>query len=197
MENLNKINVYLAFDISTTCIGISLFNQNGDLIEINHLVLKTDETVETDFRYLVKANFFKDYIQKYKDYNVLDVFIEDPLLGSNNIFTAALLLKFNGICTYILHDEFKVLPKHITVYDVRKELCPEFVKIDKKGKQTLSFPKELDKKEYIQQKINKMFPHIQWVYDKKGKFSKYNYDISDSIAVGLTMLKRIDVIKKF
>jgi hypothetical protein len=194
MKESNKINVYLAFDISTTCIGISLFNEIGNLLEINHLVLKTDSDVESDFRYLVKSNFFKDYIQKYKDYNVIDIFIEDPLLGSNNIFTAALLLKFNGICTYILHDEFKVLPKHITVHEVRKTMCPEFVKIDKKGKETLSFPKELDKKQYIQQKISKIFPDIEWVVDKKGKFSKYNYDISDSIAVGLAMLKKNEII---
>lgn len=191
---MKKEKVYLAFDISTTCIGISLFDETGNLIEINHLVLKTDNDVKTEFRYLIKSNFFKDYIQKYKDYDVIDIFIEDPLLGSNNIFTASLLLKFNGICTYILHNEFTVLPKHISVYEVRKSMCPEFIKINKKGEETLSFPKELDKKEYIQNKIAKMYPDLQWVLDKKGKFSKYNYDISDSIAVGLVMLKNCGIL---
>lgn len=194
---MEKQKVYLAFDISTTCIGISLFDETGNLIEINHLVLKTDNDVKTEFRYLIKSNFFKDYIQKYKDYDVIDIFIEDPLLGSNNIFTASLLLKFNGICTYILHNEFTVLPKHISVYEVRKSMCPEFIKINKKGEETLSFPKDLDKKEYIQNKISKMYPDLQWVLDKKGKFSKYNYDISDSIAVGLVMLKNYGILLIF
>jgi hypothetical protein len=186
--------IHLGFDISTTCIGISIFSIEGSLLEVMHLVLKNDKDVLVENRFLAKGNIFKDYIQKFKDYDVQSIFIEEPLQSSSNIFTAALLLKFNGICSYLLYDELKVIPKFISVYDVRKILCPELIKIDNKGKETLSFGKDVDKKEYIYKKIDYKFPNIPWILNRDGNFSKYNYDMSDAIAVGYASLIKADII---
>lgn len=192
-ENFSK-EAYLGFDISTTCIGISIFDKAGNLSEVMHLVLKNDKDVLVENRFLAKGNIFKSYIQKFKDFKVLGIFIEEPLQSSSNIFTAALLLKFNGICSYLLYHELQVIPKFISVYDVRKILCPELIKSDKKGKETLSFGKDVDKKEYIYKKISYKFPNIPWITNRDGNFSKYNYDMSDAIAVGYASLIKQELI---
>lgn len=189
---MNKQKIYLGFDISTTCIGISLFNEQGSLIKVEHLVLKADKDVLPEHRIFAKANMFKSFIQKFKEYEVVKIFIEEPLVMSNNINTSNLLMKFNGICSYILLNDLLVIPDYISVYNIRLALCPELVRTEiKKGvqKQVLSFPKDIKGKEYIFTKIQTIFKDIDWVKDKKGELSKYNYDMSDAIAVGLAGLK--------
>ncbi len=187
------IGIYLGFDISTTCIGISMFDNTGDLVEISHIELKTDKDILTEHRWIAKANHFKEYIQKFKEYNVLGIFIEEPLFGSNNAFTANLLMKFNGICSYLLYQELEILPEFISVYEVRKTLCPELIKINK-GKEVLSFPKDLDKKDYIFNKVKYRFKSIEWLKDKKGNHHKFNYDMSDAVAVAYACLIKKEIL---
>lgn len=187
-----KQKIFLGFDISTTCIGISLFDNNGDLIKVEHLVLKPDKDVLPEHRIFAKANMFEAFIQKFKEYEVTKIFIEEPLVMSNNINTSNLLMKFNGICSYILLNHLLVIPDYISVHNIRVALCPELIRTEiKKGvqKNVLSFPKDIKGKEYIFTKIQTIYKDIDWVKDKKGQLSKFNYDMSDAIAVGLAGLK--------
>ena len=180
----------LAFDISTTCTGVSLMESNGTLLEMSHIKLDTPKDINPDERYLVKADMFKAYVQRYKYLGIENIYIEDPLAGSNNVFTANMLIRYNGICSYILHQELGIRPEFMTVHDVRKNLCPELIKHDKKGKQTLSFPKDIDKKLYIWEKINRWFPGLEWLADRKGGLKKENFDMSDSVAINIGFLLR-------
>jgi hypothetical protein len=41
--------------------------------------------------------------------------------------------------------------------------CPEFV-IQKNNKEVFSFPKALDKKEYIWKKASMKYPKVNWLY---------------------------------
>lgn len=191
------MEIYLGFDISTTCIGISLFTDDGNLLEIRHLVLESDSDVLPEHRFIAKANIFKDYIEEFKKYKILDIFIEEPLGMSNNQNTSNLLMKFNGVCSYILYNELNILPKFKSVHDIRKLVCPELVKPNKQGKLTLQFPKEIDKKDYIFNKMKNKYKNIEWLYNKKGKLEKYNYDMSDAIAVTASFLIEKNIIKKW
>jgi len=200
-----KRNFYLAFDISTTNVGMSIFSDVGKLMTLRHLKLKTDKKIPEDQRYIVKSLLFKEYIEKHKKYieddlngEVIGIFVEEPLIMSNNSFTSALLQKFNGISCYLLYDVFKIAPELITVHDSRKLFCPEFVNIKyKSGKkiETLSFPKNIDKKVYIWEKVNKIEKNIEWLYNKKGVLGNESYDLSDSYCVGYSMLKKKGIIK--
>ena len=101
-------------------------------------------------------------------------------------------MKFNGICSYILLNHLLVIPDYISVHNIRVALCPELIRTEiKKGvqKEILSFPKDIKGKEYIFTKIQTLYKDIDWVKDKKGQLSKFNYDMSDAIAVGLAGLK--------
>jgi hypothetical protein len=188
-----KQKIFLGFDISTTCIGISLFDEAGQLLKVEHLVLKPDKDVLPEHRIFAKANMFKSFIEKFKEYEVIKIFIEEPLVMSNNINTSNLLMKFNGICSYILLNDLLVIPDYISVYDIRVSLCPELIRTEiKKGvqKNILSFPKDIKGKEYVFTKIQTKYKEIEWLKDKKGTLSKYNYDMSDAIAVGLAGLSK-------
>ena len=191
---------YWSLDISTTNIGSALWDENGKLVELKHLELKTDKNIPVDYRDLHKASIFKNYIQEYKEKirikygGVIDtVIVEEPLGGSNNANTVSLLFGFNGMCRLLLFQVFETYPIKISVYESRKKFCSELVKTSyKKGEkvEVLSFPPEYrtKKKEYVWEKVSKLEPQIEWVYKKSGEPKDMCFDMSDSYAVGYAFL---------
>lgn len=195
-----------SLDISTTNIGMTLWNQKGELVEVRHLKLDTDKSVPEEVRYLDKAHTFREYIEQFKpeietkySCTIHNIFVEAPLMNTPvNIETTAKLLAFNGIACYILHQIFGIPPYLISVYQSRKLFCPELVnkkKVKGKIKETLSFPKDVDKKVYIWNKVAKQYPNIQWHYKKDGSIKETSYDMSDSVAVGFAGLIVLGIIK--
>lgn len=197
-----------SLDISTTNIGSALWDDNGKLIELKHLELKTPKDVPIDYRDIHKAEIFRKYAIEYKERilnelngEIIHIIVEEPLGGSNNANTVSLLYGFNGICRYILFTIFGIFPIKISVYDSRKAFCSELVKVTyKKGekKETLSFPPEYrdEKKLYIWKKVSKLEPQIEWFYKKDSTEPKdMCFDMSDSYAVGYAGLKQLGIIK--
>jgi hypothetical protein len=190
-----------SIDVSTSNLGSALWDENGELVEVRHLVLKTNKDIPEEVRYLDKAKVFKEYVLKFKEdvektYNCVieNIFVEEPLQNTPvNIVTTAKLLAFNGIVCYILDEVFGKSPYLISIYISRKMFFPEHVKKKKiKGewKETLSLPKDIDKKHYIWEKVARLYPQITWHYKKDGvSIKETSYDISDSIVVGLAGLK--------
>ncbi len=194
-----------SLDISTTNVGMALWDEKGKLVEVRHLKLETDKSVPEEIRYLSKADLFNKYVVQYKNdveikygAKIENVFLEAPLFQTSvNINTTAKLLGFNGICCYILYLIFGVPPYLISVYQSRKLFFPELVNIKRvkgKIKETLSFPKDIDKKVYIWNKVALLYPEIKWTYKKTGEVKETCFDISDSIVVGLAGFKVINGI---
>lgn len=212
MENETTTNLKIkqkflwSLDISTTNVGMALWNQDGQLVELKHLELKVDRSIPEEERYLHKAKIFKEYVIDYKEkilnkYNakIKNIFVEAPLSNTPvNINTTAKLLSFNGITCYILNEIFEKPPYLISVYQSRKLFCPELVKTTKKRngqiKETLSFPKNVDKKEYVWKKVSELEPDIKWFYNRNGKLKKESFDMSDSYVVGYSGLKVLGII---
>lgn len=209
-------NYILSLDISTTNIGMSLWDSNGKLIEITHLSLTIDKkkNVSVENRDIYKAEIFKNTILKIKERiltelngKVFYVIVEEPLGGSNNSNTVSLLFGFNGICRYILYTIFDIYPMKISVHESRKLFCSELVHSSRKRNkktglmedgETLSFPLEYrnEKKLYVWKKVCKLEPQIEWFYKKDGKTPKdMCFDMSDSYAVGYAGLKKMDILK--
>lgn len=204
MSDANKFSWSL--DISTTNIGMTLWDRDGKLMDIRHLKLDVDKSVPEEVRYLDKARTFREYVTKFRieikalyGGDIENIFVEAPLMNTPvNIETTAKLLAFNGIACYILHEIFGIPPYLISVYQSRKLFCPELVHVKKvkgKIKETLSFPKDVDKKVYIWEKVSKQYPEIQWHYKKDGSIKETSYDMSDSVAVGYAGLKVLGIIK--
>ncbi len=190
-----------SIDVSTTNLGSALWNEKGELVEVRHLVLKNNKDIPEEVRYLDKAKVFKEYVIAFKkeiettySCSIDNIFVEAPLQNTPvNIETTAKLLAFNGIVCYILDEVFGKPPYLISIYISRKLFFPEHVtrkKVKGEIKETLSLPKNIDKKHYIWEKVSRLYPQIQWHYKKDGSSIKEtSYDISDSIVVGLAGLK--------
>jgi len=201
-----------SLDISTTNIGSALWSSKGKLIELKHLELKIDKKIVPENRLIHKAQMFKEYVLEYKERlvkelngEIIQIIVEQPIGGSVNANTVAMLLEFNGMARYILYEIFEIHPILISVHNSRKIFCSELIQSSTKKNrktgqietvETLSFPLEYkDKKKlYIWKKVNKLEPHIKWFYKTNGELKDTNYDMSDSYAVGYAGLKQLGII---
>ena len=177
---IDNKELILGIDVSSSCCGFTLMDLQGKLVKIFHIAPKLPKHLQNDL--MEKANIIEFVLQEYKDLNIKHIAIEEPLLGSNNIFTIATLLKFNGIISYLTYKIFNVKPEYISVYNARKMFFPEFV-VEEKGKKILRFPKDVDKKELVFSKVTYLEPSIDVIYSKFFKIKKENYDRSDSYVV--------------
>jgi len=182
----------LGFDVSTKTIGVSLFNNKGELLELTHISPNAKPEPKSKTEELIKkAELFSEFIMKYSKMNIKHVVIEEPLLASNNLYTVATLLRFNGMVTKIIYDKLNVVPEYISTYDSRKNGFPELMQPNAKGKVVLfgGYPKDIDKKHVIWELVSKREPDIIWLHNKKGKLQKENYDMSDAYVTILSYMR--------
>jgi hypothetical protein len=194
LKNKPKI---LGLDVSSKTIGWALFDMNGStLLEASHFTPKIKPQPEDKIEELIKkADAFKTHLEKYRDYGIVRVIIEEPLLNSNNIYTVGTLIRYNSMILKECYDVFGVVPTFISTYNARKFAFPDLVRDNGKGKYVLfgGYPKDIDKKHIIWEHVNAVCPEINWVRDKNGKLKKECYDISDSVAC---VIGYINMIKK-
>lgn len=197
-------------DVSTTNVGMALFDDSGKLIELNHMQLNVDKHIPPEDRDIRKAELFKDYVVNFKkriseeyDAEIENVFIEAPLPNTKlNINTTALLLGFNGMARYVLFEVFKIPPLKITVHQSRKLFLPEFVRqVKRKGEMVdvLSFPKgwkSKEKKEYIRKKVSVLEPDVSWNYTRNGTIKETSHDMSDAYCVSMSGLMIVGIVDK-
>jgi Holliday junction resolvasome RuvABC endonuclease subunit len=179
---------YVGLDISTKCCGISIFNQDKKLVLLTHVNPKVEEKLYTNDEYILyeKKRVVVNYLEnKFADYNIKKVFIESPLMASNNQFTVVKLAKFNTLISNYLYEKgYEV--QHVTEHEARKKFFPEFVtekKVKGEIQRVLSFPKDVDKKEIVWNKVATLEPFVEWVRDTKGKLKVENFDMADSYVV--------------
>lgn len=201
----------LGLDISTTTIGIALFEDlggQGQLKVLEHISPKIKKKDASNIeKIFIKADLFYDaFMDRYIEYNVTKIIIEEPLLRSNNVNTVATLLRFNGILSKMLFDKFGIIPEYISSYDSRKYAFPQLMgkkDVNSKGKKlteaafkkkepTLfgAYPSDIDKKRVIWDLVNEVEPSIEWLFNKKGELIKENYDMSDAFVVALAYMQR-------
>jgi hypothetical protein len=189
----------LGLDVSTKTIGISLFDKSGKLILLTHVTPKIKNVDKlSDIEVLIKKAqvFEEEFLKKYMNEGIEKVIIEEPLLGSNNVYTMATLIRFNGMVSRSVYETLNVAPEFISSYDSRKYAFPELMAkrtVNKKGvaytekeleksKSVLfgAYPFDIDKKMVIWEKVSELEPQIVWFYDKNHKLKKENFDMSDA-----------------
>jgi len=97
--------IILGLDISSSRIGYCLINENEDLLLVDEIKLKPSQSLEE------RADIFKNTIEIIKEHSEVDyVFIEQPFMafsgGKTTATTMAKLQRFNGMCSYVVHDLF-------------------------------------------------------------------------------------------
>ena len=206
--------IILGLDVSTHCIGISVAEYENDeikLIDVTHLRPKIPTKIKGMEALFMKSSIFTEKIQEYKKFNITDVVIEEPLVGSNNIETVATLLKFNGMVSQTVYNIFGVIPEFISSYDARKYGHPELMavrKFNKKGeiypiskiKKAIkdndlvlfgAYPFDCEKKLILWNYVSELFPNIEWIYNSKGELKNENFDASDSMICILGYIGKI------
>jgi RNase H-fold protein (predicted Holliday junction resolvase) len=183
----------LSLDISTKTIGIALFDiTTRELLELTHVSPvpkpKRDNKME---ELLIKAEMVRSKIENYKNLNVTEVVIEEPLLGSNNIYTIQTLLRFNTLVFKDIYEQLGIVPEFISTYNARKFAFPHLVQPNDKGKHVLfgGFPRDIDKKVIIWELVAKREPQITWNYTKNNTLKKENFDSSDAYTAGLGYMR--------
>jgi len=196
--------IVLGLDVSTQTIGVTLLlddgSDYGQIIELTHISPKVSSKVKGIEQLFLKKQIFEKFIEKFKGIEIDEAVIEEPLLRSNNINTCGTLLRFNGMISDCIYNVLGIVPEYITSYDARKYSFPELMAIRKYGKDGKqyenkkilneiknnklvlfgSYSWEVDKKMVMQDKVSKIFPDIEWVYNKSGELKKENFDASDS-----------------
>lgn len=198
MQEIQEEFYLLGLDVSTKTIGISLFNNKGELLELTHISPKAKPEPKTKTEELIKkADLFYDFIQKYKKMNIKHIVIEEPLLRSNNVNTVGTLLRFNGMVTKICYDIIGVVPEYISTYEARKNAFPSLMQPNTSGKLVLfgGLPKDVDKKKLVWDLVSKREPAINWLLDKKGQLKKENFDMSDAYTVMLAFAHQKEIFE--
>ena len=110
--------IILGLDISSSRIGYCLINENEDLLLVDEIKLKPSQSLEE------RADIFKSTMKIIKEHSEVEyVFIEQPFIafsgGKTTAATMAKLQRFNGMCSYVVHDLFSHTPTLIQANKAR------------------------------------------------------------------------------
>lgn len=171
----------LGLDISSSCIGYSIFDEDGNLVELNCVKFR-DKLTKFE-----KLEEFKKTTQYFKKFPIKFVAIEEPLKKFAGKFssadTIAVLNFFNGMISSYLYLELGIEPVYFNVNSARKLAFPG-LKIEREGNSM---------KHEVWNKVKDLEPLINWKYGPKSrKLLDENYDMADSYVIGLCMLITLD-----
>jgi hypothetical protein len=154
--------------------------------------------------------FETEFLKNYVNFNITRVVIEEPLLQSNNVYTIATLLRFNGMISKSVYDTLGVVPEFISSYDARKFAFPELMAIRKFKKDGTPLTEkvisknvpvlfggyafDVDKKYVLWEKVAELEPQITWFFDKKNKLKKETFDMSDAYVCGLAYFNKRNLV---
>ena len=212
-ENIQEIKyprIILGLDVSTVCIGVSIIADFGEgkpeILKITHVSPKVPTKIKGIEALLRrKAIFENEFLPTLKDVGITDVVIEEPLLSSNNSYTVGTLLRFNGMICDSIYRTLGIVPNFISSYDARTYSFPDLLsvrKFNKKGEELSltqikkaikdnyvvlfgAYPYDVDKKVVMMNKVNEIYPNIDWIQNNKGEIKKENYDACDSLVCAL------------
>lgn len=205
--------IIMGLDVSTACIGVSIVADFGqgkpEIIKITHVSPKVPKKIKGIEALLKRKQIFEDeFLVTLKDSGITDVVIEEPLVSSNNAVTVATLLRFNGMICDAIYRVLGVVPQFISSYDARTYSFPDLLalrKFNKKGEEIPlkgikksikdhhvvlfgAYPYEVDKKVVMMNKVNEVYPDIQWLQTQDGEIKKENYDACDSLVCVLAYI---------
>ena len=205
----------MGLDISTTCIGVCILEDDGSeygkVLELTHVSPKIPRKIKGIESLFLKKQIFKnEFLKKWEKFGINKVIIESPLLSSNNINTVATLLQFNGMISDCVYEVLNIVPEYITSYDARKYAFPDTMSIRKYNKNNEIYDKkkilnsiknnnvvlfgsymfDCSKKEIIWNKISEIFKDIEWLYDKNNQLKKENFDASDALTASIGFLHK-------
>lgn len=174
---VNVVKSYcLALDISTTCTGVTLLDEQGNIHLITHIEFSK---IKSDFLW-EKVDFFKVKIKDIVgELNVSYIFIEEALqLFNKGMSTANVITKlaqFNALISYSCREIFKIDPMYISANLARKTCGIPLLKTKKAGKD--------QKKQTFEYMLKTDLKHMNFDKTKFDNYKSYVYDEVDSYVI--------------
>lgn len=162
---------FLGLDISTSCTGICILDQDNQVILLDNIRL--DKC--TDF--FLKCAEVKKYLDSLKtDHLIQNIFIEQDLQafrpGLSSAATINTLARFNGAVTFMAYQTFGIRPDLINVTRARSAVG---LKINHKDKTKTTKEKIF---EWVSDQIE-----FDWPKKKTGSVKTSCYDMSDAYVI--------------
>lgn len=164
----------VGIDISTSCTGICVLNDNGTLHSIHHIELKKISSFYQKVEAVIGL-----IIHELKLPPEARFFVEAPLLHfkmkASMASTIALLQRFNACVCYSIFRAYGAEPKMVSVISARKTIG-------------LSVPKKIKKKEakhliFEQIRARNVIPEDAWSWKKTGRPKDWCYDRADAYVI--------------
>jgi len=170
----------LGLDISTSVVGLSIINEDKELILCNAMKFKANS--ELEFR----AEFLTQSIKALETtYRIQHVFIEQPFIafsgGKTTAVTMSKLQRFNGMCCYGIYSVFGDSPTLIQANKARGLVGIKVKRGEKAKEKALKWVEEEYQKEFTYELTSHGNP-------KPG-----TYDMADSLVIaraGLELLRQ-------
>jgi hypothetical protein len=179
----------LGLDISTSITGVALLNEDGSIYKLFSIDLRKLET------FWQKVDFIQNKLEEIKrDENIGHVFIEPALVsmrrGKSSAHTISILLKINGIVSWLCWRLFNMEPIYISAISARNK-CGIKIKRGEKAKPiVMKFLFDNDE------------PFTKWItFTKQGNPKPGSYDIADAYVIAragfldLTKKKKKRIVK--
>lgn len=195
---MSNAKFVVGLDVSTKTIGVTLMDVTGKLEDMFYISPPKSNKKNGEIDIYDKVEYVEKIFREL-NLNIRHIFIEEPLKNGPNINTVILLAKFNGMISQKMKDIYGIAPIHLTVHEARSHFFPEFVqtkKVKTEIKETLSFPKGVDKKQVVFEKVNSLEPYFEWKRRKDLSLKEENFDMADSYVVAKSGLLKVGLITK-
>jgi hypothetical protein len=183
----------IGLDISTTVIGIALFDNDNKICSLEYIKFKQKTTL------FERLDDFIEYIDKLSfalnleegENKLQHISIEEPLKKFKGKFSNAdtiqKLTMMNAMISGYMYKKFGVEPRYYNVNSARKMVFPD-----------LKIPQSAPNKKYlIWEKVVEQEPQINWKYSKRThKLMKENFDMTDAYVVGRADIKVRETTEK-
>jgi hypothetical protein len=170
-SGLNTTSKFLGLDISTSCTGICILDQDKQLVLLDNIRL--DKCADF-FEKCVEVKKYLDDLKK--SHLIQNIFIEQDLQafrpGLSSAATINTLARFNGAVTFMAYQTFMTRPDLINVTKARSAVG---LKINHKDKSKTTKDKVF---EWVSGEID-----FDWPKKKTGSIKTSCYDMSDSYVI--------------
>jgi hypothetical protein len=168
----------LGLDVSTSVVGVTILNQNFDVILMTHVNLgKIKE-------FWAKVDHIHNEIEKlFSSYQITETYIEEPAnrfsAGMSSSHTINTLIKFNALVSWKVRSVSKE-PHHVTAAEARKKCGMVLHRVSKVGVS--------HKQQVFDQITGKggLLQNVTIPRTKTGKVDQTFYDEIDSYVIART-----------
>ncbi len=164
--------IYLGLDISTSCIGMALMDDDKIIKEDN---LRLNLTKHKNFDFYDKLEAFEEKIVSFIGDVDFDCFVVEESLAGHNRSTNSILIKlgrFNGACRHIIYRLYGKKAFEIHPNTVKKQIG-------------LKVPRGGNKKKLTIELVSKLYPEFTYELTPKKNPVPGTDDRADAITVAL------------